>query len=154
MVLTWSGKMLLWGQSYNAGHLWLAEESRLQECSWHWAELIRSWSLHPRAGLSFYSWSYFLSCVNCGELRIYLWKQGFLSQVTAALHPAGGHSPGQELRQWLLWRSLQASQGVCAGWALLQGVHSPPWNFSDSLTHCSIHCKNVLPAALQEKFLC
>lgn len=85
--------MLLWGQSYNAGHLWLAEESRLQECSWHWGELIRSCFLHPWAGLSFYSWSYFLSCINCGEVPIYFWKQGLLSQVTAALCPVGGHTP-------------------------------------------------------------
>lgn len=31
MVLTWSGKMLLWRQSYNAGHLWLAEGEQAAE---------------------------------------------------------------------------------------------------------------------------
>lgn len=54
MVLAGSGKMLLWGCSYNAGHLLLAKGDQAAEmrivvgC-----DLIRCWFLHLLAGLSF-----------------------------------------------------------------------------------------------------
>lgn len=55
MGLAWSGKMLLWGYSYNAGHLVLAKGDQAAEMLMVLGcDLIRCWFLHPLAGLSFY----------------------------------------------------------------------------------------------------
>lgn len=46
--------------------------------------------------------------------HIYLWKEGFLSQVTAALHPVGGHAPAVLVVTEAMM-GCGESQGVCAG---------------------------------------
>jgi len=76
MVLAWSGKVLLWGHGYNAGHLSLAKGDWAAEVRVVLgSDLTRCWFLHPVAGLSFYVVAaFFMSCINCGELRIYLQK--------------------------------------------------------------------------------
>lgn len=51
MVLAGSGKMLLWGYSYNAGHLLLAKREMLIVLG---CDLSGCWFLHSSAGLSFY----------------------------------------------------------------------------------------------------